>query len=135
MGCTQNRDEPGAAVQVNAGIFFGGQLQERTKWPLLIDPARQSQGFRILFRTPLARASHLSWALMRTRVDHKRRVVTTKSDFDATLPAGTGQNDQLVVFDENDRPGKWKLEVTFEGTNVYGTTLDVVPYVPSSADD
>jgi hypothetical protein len=135
FACSRFRDEPIPAVRVDAGIFFGGQLQERTKWPLLIDPARQSQGFRIRFRTPLRESAHLVWDLTRPKLDHKRRVVLTKSEFEASLPAGTEQTDQVIVFDENDRIGKWKLDVTLDGTNVYGTTLEVVPFSPSPNDD
>jgi len=134
-GCTHSANRSHAAVEVKAGIFFGGQLQERIKWPLVLDPTRQTQGFRVKFREPLLESAQLSWELARPRLDPKKRVVLTKSRFEATLPSGTLQNDQLIVLDESDRPGNWKLQVALQDRNVFGATIEVVPFTPTPGDD
>jgi hypothetical protein len=133
--CERGPDASGPPVRVQAGVFFGGQLQQRTKWSLVIDPARQTQGFRIRFQPALLRSAELSWELTRPRLDHKRRVVATKSNYTATLPAGTEHNDQLIQVDESDRPGKWKLAVSLDGKSVYEGAIDVVPHAATAGDD
>lgn len=134
-GCAHGTDRSQAAVEVKAGIFFGGQLQERLKWPLVLDPTRQSQGFRVRFREPLRESTELSWELARPRLDTKKRVVPTKSQYKATIPAGTLQNDQLIVLDESDRPGNWKLQVALQDKRVFEATIEVVPFTPTPGDD
>jgi hypothetical protein len=134
-GCTHGADRSHAAVEVKAGIFFGGQLQERLKWPLVLDPTRQTQGFRVRFREPLSESAQLSWEIARPRLDLKRRVVVTQSRFEAAIPPGTLQNDQLIVLDESDRPGHWKLQVALRDTTVFGATIEVVPFTPAPGDD
>ena len=134
-GCAHGTDRSQAAVEVKAGIFFGGQLQERLKWPLVLDPTRQTQGFRVRFREPLGESTELSWEFARPILDAKKRVVHTKSLFKATIPAGTLQNDQLIVLDESDRPGNWKLQVALQDKNVFGATIEVVPFTPTPGDD
>jgi hypothetical protein len=133
--CTRSNDADAPPIRVQSGIFFGGQLQQRTKWPLLIDPARQTQGFRIKFRIPLPHSAELAWELTRPRLDHRRRIIATRSKFSATLAAGTEQNDQLITLDENDRPGKWKLAVSLDGKSVYEGAIEVVPFVATAGDD
>ncbi len=133
--CEHGTDSSAPPVRIQAGVFFGGQLQQRTKWALVIDPGRQTQGFRIRFREPLSRSADLAWELTRPRLDHKRRVVATQSKYTAALPAGTQENDQLIALDESDRPGKWKLAVSLDGKSVYEGTIDVVPFVVTAGDD
>jgi hypothetical protein len=89
----------------------------------------------VRFREPLSQSAQLSWELARPRLDPRKRVVVTKSRFEATLAPGTLQNDQLIVLDESDRPGNWKLQVALQDKNVFGATLEVVPFTPTPGDD
>jgi hypothetical protein len=134
-GCSRSDVTRRPEVEVKAGIFFGGQLQRRMKWPFVLDPAHQTQGFRLQFRKPLPQAAHIAWEISRPRLDGKRRLGMVTSKFDATIPAGTSQNDQLIALDESDRPGKWKLRVSFQDRQVFSDTIEVIPFAPNPNDD
>ena len=133
-GCGRVNSSPRPDVEVKAGIFFGGQLQRRMKWPFVLDPAHQTQGFRIQFRKPLTQAANIAWEISRPRLDNKRRLGMVTSSFQATIPAGTSQNDQLITLDESDRPGKWKLRVLLENTQVFYDTIEAIPFSPTPGD-
>ena len=135
VGCGSTDRAPHPDVEVKAGIFFGGQLQRRMKWPFVLDPAHQTQGFRIQFRKPLHQAAQITWMISRPRLDNRRRLGMVTSSFGATIPAGISQNDQLITLDESDRPGKWKLRVLLENAQVYDGTIEVVPFTPAPGDD
>jgi len=135
VGCTRTNETSTPQVQVHVGIFFGGQLQRRAKWPLVIDPGRQTQGFRVSLREPLAHSAQLAWEVSRPRLDQKKRVVTTRSQAKVSLPAGTQQNDQLIALDENDRPGKWKLSVWLDERPLTDSIIEVIPSAGTAADD
>ena len=122
-------------IEIRAGIFFGGQLQQRATWPLVLDPTRQTQGFRVHFREPLAQPVHLTWELTRPRLDHKRRAAIISSPGEATVPVGAQQHDQLITLDERDRTGKYRLHVSIDNVSRFDQTIEVVPNSPSPSDD
>ena len=134
-GCSKADVGRRPEVEVKAGIFFGGQLQRRMKWSFVLDPAHQTQGFRLQFRKPLTQAAHITWEISRPKLDSRRRLAMVTSKFEATIPAGTSQNDQLIAFDESDRPGKWKLRVSFQDKQVFSDTIEVIPFAPNPNDD
>lgn len=122
-------------IKVEVGVFFGGQLQKRNQWPLVLDTTRQTQGFRVVLRDPLSAEAPLSWELARPRMDSKRRLQQITSQYQATLPVGTKTSDQLIPFDEADRPGTWRLKIMLRNQQVFSGPLEVQRASPTTADD
>jgi hypothetical protein len=137
--CNQDKSMPTAEVSVQVGIFFGGQLQNRTEWPLVIDTARQSQGFRIKFRRILAKPARVSWEITRSSSPSPKRNATHNESatekFSATVPQGTDRFDQLIQFSENDRFGVWKLRIAVDDTPVWNHPVHVIGKTANSFDD
>lgn len=122
-------------IKVEVGVFFGGQLQKRNQWPLILDTTRQTQGFRVTLRNPLPSEAPLAWEVTRPRLDSKHRLQQTASQYQASLPAGTTSSDQLISFDEADRPGTWRLKITLRNQPIFSGPLEVQRPAPVTADD
>ncbi len=126
-------------ITARAGVFFGGQLQNRTEWPLMLDAAHQIQGFRLDFRHVLRRPAHVAWEVIRPSAQSKKHGMlhteTVTSTFDATAPADTNRFDQLIPFSETDRPGVWKLRVFVDGVVVMDKSVQVVTKTNIAGDD
>ena len=127
LGCADWLKTKDPEVDVQTGVFFGGQLQRRSKWALILDTTRQTQGFRVLFKHALGEPSLIAWEVTRLQMDSKRRVQQVTTQNQTTLPAGTTQNDQLIPFEQMDRPGSWRLKVRLLNRSVYAGTLEIVP--------
>lgn len=126
-------------VTVKAGIFYGGQIQNRSDWPFILDATRQTQGFRIEFGQPLAKPAEVHWTMTRVVERGKGRAYSS-SDSDGvpatvTVPAGSQRFDQIIPFATRDRPGDWKLAVSVDGKKIWDQTIHVVPKPPATSDD
>ena len=134
-----NRQAPVPTLRAQAGIFFGGQIQNRTEWPLTLDETRQTQGFRIDFGQVLQQPAHVTWDVVRPAVKPRKHTASSNesaaSSFDVTVPTGTDRFDQLVRFNDGDRPGQWKLHVFVNGTSVLDRTIQVVAKSSAGPDD
>jgi len=126
-------------VIAKAGIFYGGQIQNRTDWPLVLDATRQNQGFRLEFAAPLSKPASVAWDVVRPASRKKghsdNRDGTAAPLFSAVVPAGSERFDQIIAFTESDRPGGWKLRVTVDGTTVLERAINIVAKPPATPDD
>jgi hypothetical protein len=126
-------------VSAQAGIFFGGQIQNRTDWPLVLDQARQTQGFRLTFAHVLREPTHVAWNVVRpaaaTGKHGSLHHEPAASSFDVTIPAGTERFDQLIPFADGDRPGEWRLQVAVNGVSVLSKSIRVVSRPVNNGDD
>jgi hypothetical protein len=139
LGCDRGHPPSDLPVQAEAGIFFGGQVQNRSEWPLVLDAARQTQGFRLEFRQPLKEPAQVSWEIVRPAIAVKRHSPPSgdpaPSTFTVTVPVGTERFDQLIPFSDTDRPGEWKLHVIVNGANVLSKSITVVAKATIISDD
>lgn len=126
-------------ITAKAGIFYGGQIQNRNDWPLVIDATRQNQGFRLEFAAPLSKPASVAWDVVRPASRKKghsdNRDGTAAPLFSAVVPAGSERFDQIIAFTESDRPGGWKLRVTVDGTTVLERAINIVAKPPATPDD
>jgi hypothetical protein len=137
--CERHNSASTFDIKARAGVFFGGQLQNRSEWPLMLDAARQNQGFRLDFRHALRKPAHVAWEVIRPSAQSKKHGMlhteTVTSTFDATVSADTNRFDQLIPFSETDRPGAWKLRVFVNGVLVMDKSVQVVTKPNIAGDD
>ncbi len=137
--CSRHGSAPDTQVKAQVGIFFGGQIQSRSEWPLVLDRARQTQGFRLEFRQVLREPAHVTWEIVRPAAQQKRHGSlhgeSNTSSFDVTVPAGANRFDQLIPFADNDRVGEWKLQVLVNGISVLSRSIRVVSRTTNTTDD
>lgn len=86
LGCPSKGDPDPLVERALFGVFFGGQIQNRSELPFELDPAKQSIGIRIDFRAPLTRAVPVSWEIARPA-----SVKAKKSDAGADQIVEVGQ--------------------------------------------
>jgi len=138
LGCNTN-GSAGPRTTAKAGIFYGGQIQNRAEWPLVLDATRQSQGFRIEFGRPLTKATQVNWEIVRPafrkKIHSNKHEETVESSFSASVPVGSERFDQIVAFTDSDRTGEWKLRVSVDGVRVLERTIHVVTKPPPSTED
>ena len=119
-GCA--RPEPaGLVASARFGVFFGGQIQQRKEIPLILDRAKQTQGFRIEFSQPLSTPVEVHWEIdmpgagRRVRDIHGRigkgRVTKLGQD---TARAGLSRFDEELPFAPGASIGTWNIRVTVE---------------------
>ena len=137
-GCNKH-ESSSVRVNAKAGLFYGGQIQNRTEWPLILDATRQTQGFRIEFVQPLSKPSQVHWEVTRVIARSKKRSTVPDDSSspvsNVVVPAGSQRFDQVISFSDSDRPGDWKLKVDVDGVTVLDKTIHVVPKPVSSAED
>jgi hypothetical protein len=122
--------EPGAKLVDKArfGVFFGGQLQDRSELALELDRGKQSIGIRVDFKEPLEREVTVGWELsMPTRgkpakPDAGDRVVQYG---EARARVGQLRLDVPLSFRPSDSPGTWHVRVRVEGAIVIDRDVTV----------
>ncbi len=119
------------------GVFFGGQIQERRELPFELDPAKQTQGFRIEFTEPLAADTPVE-----LRIDLPTRGRTGKKPparsgaapaepaqafVAATEIARAGQRlvEHPVPFHPGDPLGLWNVRAVVRGKVVLDRPVEV----------
>jgi len=123
-------DEPAATLVDKArfGVFFGGQVQDRSELALELDRAKQSIGIRIDFKRPLARELAVGWELsMPVRgkslpADAADRVVQYG---EATARVGQSRLDIPLAFRPGDPLGIWHVRVKVDGAVVIDRDVTV----------
>ncbi|HVY27787.1 MAG TPA: hypothetical protein VHB79_14630 [Polyangiaceae bacterium] len=100
----------GVVQEAEFGVFFGGQVQELKEIQKELDPARQQHGFRLTFRSALAREVPVTWEISLPAPDKggPRPAVVGQTS------ARPGQNvlDVPLAFRPNDPLGQWHAKVT-----------------------
>lgn len=112
-------DEPGATLVDKArfGVFFGGQVQDRSEIVLDVDRGGQSIGIRIDFKKPLERELTVGWELSmpvrgkNAAADAGERVVQYG---EAAARAGQSRLDIPLAFRPGDPAGAWHVRVKVE---------------------
>ncbi len=124
LGCRRESSaKPKSTAQF--GVFFGGQIQERTEIPFVVDRSKQTHGFRIEFSQPPTVDQPVRWELdmpassKRVRNDRGRRGsgrLTRVGDGQAR--AGQKRYEQVMNFEPGDPLGVWNIRVSVGTTPV-----------------
>lgn len=116
FGC-QKPEASSLVEEARFGVFYGGQIQERSELPFELDAARQRQGFRVVLSRPLPEPSELFWEFSRpgrrkpndpTLSRAEGRVTALGS---ATLSPGQQRFEEQLVFRPGDQLGLWNVRV------------------------
>jgi hypothetical protein len=127
LGCSRDRDGSGDGLHplvrtAQAGVFFGGQVSERTEIPFELDETRQTQGFRLTFTEPLPRAATVQWELdVPASAEGAQRAGSssrTKRTMTAVVPTGARDFEQRIALSPTDHTGTWNLRVRFDSVPV-----------------
>jgi hypothetical protein len=100
------------------GIFFGGQLQEREEFPFQLDPAKQQQGFRVVFKEALSEPLKARWELSRPGPIRSRDFPLANPAgrvtqlHEGTVPRGARDFEQRFSFVPGDPLGLWNIRLT-----------------------
>ena len=110
------------------GVFFGGQVQDRSELALELDRGKQSIGIRVDFKEPLEREVLVRWELSMPahgrskKADGGDRVVQFG---EATARKGQSRLDLPLAFRPGDRTGTWHVRVEVAGSTVLDRDLSV----------
>jgi hypothetical protein len=111
----ESKAAPGSSfVDAKFGIFYGGQIQQRQKLPLEVDPAKQRHGFRLDFSQPPLGATPVYW-----EIDTPAPTAPGKAGGPKRLTrvgweqvrAGQDRLDHAFSFEPKDRVGLWNFRV------------------------
>ncbi|HVW25958.1 MAG TPA: hypothetical protein VHC69_11360 [Polyangiaceae bacterium] len=131
------RPEPLPFVKsAKLGVFYGGQVEERTDVPFELDPAKQTQGFRVRFSEPLARDTEVEWRIDVPKADPERKKRPRAAGERATPPrtslsgkdvarAGETTLDHVLAFHPGDPLGLWNVRVVVRDKVVIDRPIEV----------
>jgi len=121
------REEKPPAVEAHFGVFFGGQVQEREKIPLIVERARQSIGVRLEFQSPPTREQAVRWELEKPAPGKSTDGGRIVAYGEAKTRVGAAVLDVPLSFQATDRPGPWRVRVSLDGRRVLDRPFTVTP--------
>jgi hypothetical protein len=125
LGCQARHEQP-LVAQAQFGVYYGGQVQQRDEIPLVLDRARQTQGFHLEFREPLPRNAAIHWEYEAPGPARKRGGSARVTHVgDAVARQGRTSFDQPLEFRPGDAAGKWLVRVSVDGVNVISRSFEV----------
>jgi hypothetical protein len=119
------------------GVFFGGQIQERRELPFELDPAKQTQGFRVEFSEPLAADTAVEFRIDTPSPSRSGKKKPARGDTAAPEPsaplqaateiarAGETRFDHVTSFHPGDPLGLWNVRVVVRGKVVIDRAVEV----------
>ena len=133
LGCARHAP-PELVKRARLGVFYGGQVEERQEIPFELDPARQTQGFRVEFSEPLASDTELEYRIDKPKTAFERRhkvrgaaepAPPTTSEGKDVARAGETSLDHVIVFHPGDPLGLWNVRVVVRGKVVIDRPVEV----------
>lgn len=102
--------QEGVVQEAEFGVFFGGQVQQLKEIQKELDPARQQHGFRLSFRSALAREVPVTWEISLPTTDKggPRSAVVGQT----SAKVGQSVLDVPLAFRPTDPLGSWHAKVT-----------------------
>ena len=106
--CEPASPAAGLIAEARLGIFYGGQVQERQELPRVFEAARQTQGFRLVFRRPLTADLKVRWQIEQPGASRALHVTRLG---EAVVHRGQSKLDQRLNFEAGDPVGLWNIRV------------------------
>ena len=123
--CRQGDATP--EVEAHFGVFFGGQLEEREKVPLIVDRTRQTIGIRLEFASPPRAEQSVRWELEKPAPGKSNDGAHIVAYGEAKTRVGEPVLDVPLAFESSDRPGPWRVRVALDGKRVLDRPFTVTP--------
>lgn len=121
------RGDAAPAAEAHFGVFFGGQLQEREKVPLIVDRSRQAIGIRLEFASPPRAEQSVRWELEKPAPGKAKDSARIVAYGEAKTRVGASVLDVPLAFEPTDRPGPWRVRVALDGKSVLDRPFTVTP--------
>lgn len=122
LGCPAKKADQDPLVQRAAfGVFFGGQIQDRSELPFELDETKQRIGIRIEFRAPLAQSVPVSWEIARPLNAKSKKSDPTDQVVEvgeAAARVGETQLDVPLSLRQGQAIGTWHVRVKVDGRQV-----------------
>lgn len=114
-----NAPEPKPLLErAELGVFFGGEIQERSELSLVLDRAQQAQGFRLQFSEPLREPLTVRWEIDMPGAGRRVRDTSGRRGYgrltrvsEAEARVGLRLFEQEIRFVPEDSPGAWNVRV------------------------
>jgi hypothetical protein len=104
------------------GVFFGGQIQDRTELPFELDPTKQRIGIRIDFRAPLASTVPVTWEIARPLAGKAKKGDSAADHVvevgEAAARVGEARLDVPLSLRQGQGLGTWHVRVKVDGRQV-----------------
>jgi hypothetical protein len=116
LGC-RARTERVPALEAEFGVFFGGQVQERSELPFEVDRTRQVQGFRVDMDPPPSEPIEVTWELSlpasKRALDGQGRKAPARRTRSGRVSMRPGEPrlEQVLPFAPDDPLGLWNVRV------------------------
>jgi len=121
------RGDAAPEVEAHFGVFFGGQLQEREKVPLIVERARQTIGIRLEFASAPSAEQSVRWELEKPAPGKANDGARVVAYGEAKTRVGAPVLDVPLAFESSDRPGAWRVRVELDGKRVLDRPFTVTP--------
>lgn len=119
FGC---RSTPKRTVEAQFGLFFGGQIQQRSVLSIDTNASVQPLGFRLLFEAPVTHPTDIEWTLDFPAAKAGPRGPSNVPRGERTdrvvLPKGAEQFEQLVRLRSTDVPGTYNVRIKVDADTV-----------------
>lgn len=111
--------------RVEFGVPFGGDIQDRPKIPLDVEPAELA--LRVTFREPQRRQRSLSWELERPANSRGTDggLLFSAELGEAHVAVGESQAEAKLSLRRNDLPGPWRIRVRLDGRSLFERKFEV----------
>lgn len=114
-GCRSRTEASRPLPQAKFGLFFGGQVQQRTEIPFELDSTRQTLGLRLDFGSPVTHPTEIRWILnyptARRGPRGRSNAPRAERSDSSTLAAGADRFEQLLTLRPSDFPGTYNVRV------------------------
>jgi len=116
------------AADVEFGVLFGGDVQDRTAIPLELDATRQQLGLRVTFREPVPVDTRVTWEI--EKPTGKRGLdggmLYAAELGEQRLPRGERRLESSFAFRRGDPLGGWRIRVRVAERLVFERGFEVV---------
>jgi hypothetical protein len=129
------QDGARSAPRAEFGVLYGGDIQDRERFTLELEPNRTELGLRVTFGAPVVRETRIDWEIEKPSSVRglDGRLARAAELGKIVLQPGERRADARFGFRKGDLPGSWRVRVSVDGTNVLDRPFEVVSPVARDA--
>lgn len=122
LGCRAQTDGDPLVERARFGIFFGGQIQDRSELPFELDQTKERIGIRIDFRRPLSQPALVGWEIARPAAIKNGKSAAAPEQVvevgDVRARLGESRLDVPLLLRSGQGLGTWHVRVKVDGRAV-----------------
>lgn len=123
------RDDAARALpRAEFGVLFGGDVQDRERITLELDPDQQELGLRVIFPEPVRESTRVDWEVEKpSNVRALDGGLARSAELGKIeVPPGERRADSKFAFRKGDLPGSWRVRVSVDGETILNRGFEVV---------